>query len=72
MHFHDPEGWRALLKRLRGWITAGGALEIDLPNAGEAFAAPDTEAVTLGARFWSRIPGIKSCSGRFSLDHASS
>ena len=51
MHFHDPAAQRTLLKRLREWVVPGGALIIDLPNAGEAFAAPDTEAVTLERTF---------------------
>lgn len=57
MHFHDQETQRALLKRLRGWIAPGGALVIDLPNAGEAFAAPDTEAVTLERSFLEQETG---------------
>jgi SAM-dependent methyltransferase len=57
MHFHDQEVQRALLKRLRGWIPADGALVIDLPNAGEAFAAPDTEAVTLERTFLEQETG---------------
>ncbi len=51
MHFTTPETQRALLKRLRGWVEQGGALAIDLPNAGEAFGAPDTEALTLERTF---------------------
>lgn len=51
MHFHEPAAQRTLLKRLREWVQPGGALVIDLPNAGEAFAAPDTEAVTLERTF---------------------
>jgi len=50
MHFHDEDA-RTLLKRLRKWVASDGALVIDLPNAGEAFAAPDTEAVTLERSF---------------------
>lgn len=57
MHFHDQETQRALLRRLRGWISTGGALVIDLPNAGEAFAAPDTEAVTLERTFLEQETG---------------
>lgn len=56
MHFHD-ETARTLLKRLRHWIEPGGALIIDLPNAGEAFAAPDTEAVTLERTFLEQETG---------------
>ncbi len=51
MHFHDQSVQRTLLKRLREWVAPGGALVIDLPNAGDAFAAPDTEAVTLERTF---------------------
>lgn len=57
MHFYDHEEQRALLKRLRGWVAPGGALVIDLPNAGEAFAAPDTEAVTLERTFLEQETG---------------
>jgi hypothetical protein len=51
MHFHAPNAHLGLLKRIRGWLALGGLLAIDLPNAGEAFAAPDTEAVTLERTF---------------------
>lgn len=51
MHFHQQEKQLALLKRLRQWVAPGGRLLIDLPNAGEAFAAPDTEAITLERTF---------------------
>ncbi len=51
MHFHDPERQLALLTRARKWVAPGGRLLIDLPNAGEAFAAPDTEAITLERSF---------------------
>jgi SAM-dependent methyltransferase len=56
MHFHGDAA-RTLLKRLRQWITPDGALVIDLPNAGEAFAAPDTEAVTLERSFLEQETG---------------
>jgi SAM-dependent methyltransferase len=51
MHFHDQASQLALLERLRGWVADGGRLLIDLPNAGEAYAAPDTESVTLERTF---------------------
>ncbi len=51
MHFFQNDGDRRLITRLREWVAAGGGLVIDLPNAGEAFAAPDTEAVTLERTF---------------------
>ncbi|MBI1258641.1 MAG: methyltransferase domain-containing protein [Chloroflexi bacterium] len=56
MHFHGDDA-RTLLTRLRQWVTPGGALVIDLPNAGEAFAAPDTEAVTLERSFLEQESG---------------
>lgn len=51
MHFHDQAIQLKLLKRLRGWVEQGGRLLIDLPNAGEAYAAPDTESLTLERTF---------------------
>ena len=57
MHFYQDDAQRVLIKRLRGWVERGGALMIDLPNAGEAFAAPDTEAVTLERTFLEQETG---------------
>jgi SAM-dependent methyltransferase len=57
MHFTTPDAQRTLLKRLRGWVKAGGALVIDLPNAGEAFAAQDNEALTLERTFLEQESG---------------
>ncbi|NDJ61736.1 MAG: class I SAM-dependent methyltransferase [Chloroflexi bacterium] len=51
MHFHQPTEQMALLRRLRSLVSADGALVIDLPNAGETFAAQDTEAVILERTF---------------------
>lgn len=51
MHFHSLESHLGLLKRARQWVGNGGRLLIDLPNAGEAFAAPDTESLTLERTF---------------------
>jgi SAM-dependent methyltransferase len=51
MHFHAQEDQVALLRRLRGWIAPDGILVIDLPNAGETFASPDTDAITLERTF---------------------
>lgn len=51
MHFLDLDAQRALLQRARDWVAPGGALVIDLPNAGEAFAAQDNEALTLERTF---------------------
>ena len=47
MHFHEQASQIALLGKLRGWLADEGRLVIDLPNAGDAFAAPDTDALTL-------------------------
>mgnify|MGYP005839907105 CR=1 FL=1 len=57
MHFHDFEAHFGLLQRCRAWVEAGGALAIDLPNAGESFAAQDTGAVTLERMFLDRETG---------------
>lgn len=51
MHFHTQEAHLGLLKRIAGWLAKGGMLVIDLPNAGEAFAGADTEALTLERTF---------------------
>ena len=51
MHFHEQETQIALLTRLRKVIAADGLLVIDLPNAGEAFAAPDSDTITLERTF---------------------
>lgn len=47
MHFHTQDSQLALLRRLRDWLLPEGLLVIDLPNAGEAFASEDSEALTL-------------------------
>lgn len=57
MHFTSLDTQRKLLTRLRGWVAEGGALVIDLPNAGEAFAAQDSEAVTLERTFLEQESG---------------
>ena len=51
MHFHSQSEQIALLERCRKWVMPGGALVIDLPNAGEAFGAQDTGAITLERTF---------------------
>ncbi|MBK8030296.1 MAG: class I SAM-dependent methyltransferase [Anaerolineae bacterium] len=51
MHFHSQEAHLGLLKRIQGWLAPGGMLVIDLPNAGEAFAGADSEALTLERTF---------------------
>ncbi len=51
MHFHDQPQQLALLQRLRRWTAPGGALVIDLPNAGETFATQDSSALTLERTF---------------------
>lgn len=47
MHFHTQDSQLALLRRLRNWLLPEGLLVIDLPNAGEAFASEDSEALML-------------------------
>ena len=51
MHFREQEQQINLLQRLRGWLAEDGLLVIDLPNAGPAFAADDTESLTLERTF---------------------
>lgn len=51
MHFLTQDDQLALLRRIKGWLTDEGALALDLPNAGEAFASQDTEAVVLERTF---------------------
>ena len=51
MHFHEQASQIALLKKLRGWLGGGGLLVIDLPNAGDAFATHDADALTLERTF---------------------
>jgi SAM-dependent methyltransferase len=51
MHFHTQDTQVALLSRIRSWMADDGLLAVDLPNAGEAFAAQDTGAVTLERMF---------------------
>ena len=51
MHFHDQAAQINLLRRLRGWLREDGLLIIDLPNAAPAFAAPDTDTLTVERTF---------------------
>ena len=51
MHFREQERQISLLQRLRSWICDGGALLIDLPNAGPAFASEDSDSLTLERTF---------------------
>jgi SAM-dependent methyltransferase len=57
MHFLTIKEQKALLKKARQALAPGGMLVIDLPNAGEAFAAQDTEAVILERTFLERETG---------------
>ncbi len=57
MHFHSFETHLRLLERCRAWVAPGGALAIDLPNAGEAFAAQDTGALVLERMFLEQETG---------------
>ena len=51
MHFHQQEQQLALLRRLRDLTGDDGVLVLDLPNAGEMFATPDSDAITLERTF---------------------
>ncbi len=51
MHFHELDGQIALLRNLRACLAAEGRLVIDLPNAGPAFAAEDSDALNLERSF---------------------
>ncbi len=51
MHFHEQADQLTLLRQLRGWTATDGLLVIDLPNAGEAFAAPDNDNISLERTF---------------------
>jgi SAM-dependent methyltransferase len=57
MHFQTQDEQKTLLRRGRDLLAPGGLLVIDLPNAGEAFAAQDTEAVILERTFLERESG---------------
>lgn len=66
MHFHTLEAQLALLRRLRPWLSSEGLLFIDLPNAGEAYAAQDSEALTPERSF------IDPATGHLIMQQASS
>jgi 2-polyprenyl-3-methyl-5-hydroxy-6-metoxy-1,4-benzoquinol methylase len=51
MHFHHQEEQLKLLKRLREWTSDDGLMVLDLPNAGEVFATPETSALTFERTF---------------------
>ncbi len=51
MHFHRQDQQIALLERLRTLADDGALLVLDLPNAGEMFATPDSDAITLERTF---------------------
>jgi SAM-dependent methyltransferase len=57
MHFLTLEQQAALLKRAKGWLSEGGLIVIDLPNAGEAYSSLDTEAVILERTFLEQETG---------------
>lgn len=51
MHFHEQDDQLTLLRRLRAALHDDGLLVIDLPNAGEVFAAQDSDALMLVRSF---------------------
>lgn len=57
MHFTEEDDQRKLLKRIHDGLNAGGVLLLDLPNAGEAFSAQDTETLTYERDFIDRDTG---------------
>lgn len=57
MHFLTIEDQKTLLRRIRNVLSPDGLLVIDLPNAGEAFASQDSEAVILERMFLERDTG---------------
>ena len=57
MHFHEQAVQIALLRGLRACLAEGGLLVIDLPNAGPAFAAEDSDALTFERSFLDRETG---------------
>jgi SAM-dependent methyltransferase len=57
MHFLTQEAQLALLGRLRGWLRPDGLIVLDLPNAGEAFASQDLDAVILERTFLEQETG---------------
>ena len=57
MHFHEQANQIKLLNGLRACLADGGQLIIDLPNAGPAYAAEDSDAVTFERSFLDRETG---------------
>ncbi len=57
MHFHEQDHQIALLRQLRACLAEDGRLVIDLPNAGPAFAAEDSDALTFERSFLDRETG---------------
>ncbi len=51
MHFHTQEEQIGVLKRVRAWTADDGLMVLDLPNAGEVFATPETSALTFERTF---------------------
>jgi SAM-dependent methyltransferase len=57
MHFLDHDAQVKLLRNVYAALRPDGILVIDLPNAGEAFAAQDSEAVVLERTFTDQETG---------------
>ncbi len=57
MHFLTANEQIAVLTHLAGLLTDGGALVLDLPNAGEAYAAEDIEGIVLERIFTESLSG---------------
>lgn len=59
MHFHEQEQQIALLQHMRAQLAGDGLLVIDLPNAAPAFAAEDSDRLTLERRFLEPASGAQ-------------
>ena len=66
MHFRQQDEQLALLHKLRACLAVDGKLVIDLPNAGPAFAAPDSDDLVVERRF------LDSDSGDLVMLHSTS
>lgn len=64
MHFHSQADQLAALRRFRALLAPGGVVVLDLPNAGEAYATQDDNALVLERSF------IEPESGNLVMQHS--